>query len=241
MKVAGWRRGVNVAMKSIEEVLPRTRVITFDCYGTLIDWSAGLHQSFVKIFGELSDNALTSMVREYVEIEASVEAQPYQPYRTVLARTMESLAEQFELPLPAERIGALAESLGEWEPFADTNAALVRLKRRCKLGILSNIDGDLFARTAGHFDVKFDFVVTAEDVQSYKPNHGHFKTVIERHCAPENWLHVAQSLFHDGVPASELGVAFAWINRYGGAKEIAMDPLITLPDLKSLADKFDTV
>jgi 2-haloacid dehalogenase len=133
----------------------------------------------------------------------------------------------------------LAETLPEWRPFPDTNEALRRLKDRYRLGILSNIDQDLFTETARHFEVDFDVVVTAEDVRSYKPGHLHFLKLIEDYADSDSVLHVAQSLYHDGRPAGDLNIAFVWINRYNEVNTEGVTPLAEYPDLKSLADAVD--
>ena len=223
-------------MNTVDEVLRRTRVITFDCYGTLIDWAAGLRGSLDAVFGEALTQHHAELFEAYTQVEAVVEAEPYHSYREVLAATVERLAQRLDLELPPGRARLLAESLPEWRPFPDTNAALRRLKERYRLGVLSNIDRDLFVGTARHFDVEFDFVVTAEDVQSYKPGHGHFRKLLEDHAEPKTVLHVAQSLYHDGVPAAELGLAYVWINRYRGENDTTARPVAEYPDLKSLAD-----
>ena len=223
-------------MNAIEEVLRRVETVTFDCYGTLIDWAAGLEQSFHQIFGDALAGRERELFEAYVQTEAAVEAGPYRAYRDVLATTVAGLANRFETDLPADRAGLLADTLTQWKPFADTNEALVRLKERYHLGVLSNIDRDLFDGTARHFDVRFDFVVTAEDVQGYKPGHRHFLKLLESHAERNSVLHVAQSLFHDGSPAGALGIAFVWINRYNEANETLVRPLAEYPDLKSLAD-----
>ncbi len=224
-------------MESLDEVLSRTKVVTFDCYGTLIDWSAGLRASLEAMFGSAIGSRVDQLVEAYVETEATVEAQPYQPYRDILAETARRLAQRFDLALPPREADLLAEMLPQWKPFPDTNDALTRLKQRYRLGVLSNIDRDFFEGTARHFDVAFDFVITAEDVRSYKPAPGHFRRLLDEHADPGTVLHVAQSLFHDGVPARALDVAYVWINRYDGSNELSVQPLATFTDLKSLADQ----
>ena len=223
-------------MSTIDQVLRRSRVIAFDCYGTLIDWAAGLRGSLDAVFGETVAQLGTELFEAYVQLEAVVEAEPYRPYREVLAATAERLAQRYGLELPPGRARRLAETLPEWRPFPDTNAALARLKEHYRLGVLSNIDRDLFAGTARHFDIEFDFVVTAEDVRSYKPAPGHFHRLLEDCAEQETVLHVAQSLYHDGIPAAELGMAYVWINRYRGVNDTTARPVAEYPDLKSLAD-----
>jgi 2-haloalkanoic acid dehalogenase type II len=210
--------------------------ITFDCYGTLIDWRAGLQSSLAELFELAFCDLPDGLFDAYVQTEAEVEGGAYQSYRRVLTATAERLAKRFNFDLPPGLAELLAETLPHWAPFADTNEALVRLKRRYRLGVLSNIDRDLFAGTALQFDVEFDFVVTAEDVQSYKPGQAHFQWLLSRHIEHDRVLHVAQSLFHDGVPAQGLGIAFVWINRYKEVNTTAVRPLAEFADLKSLAD-----
>ena len=157
---------------------------------------------------------------------------------TVPPRSSEEFHETIQAPcLSVITAGAesLAESVPGWKPFPDTNPALARLKERFRLGILSNIDNDLFAATARHFESaigRFDFVITAEDVGSYKPGHGHFKRLLTTVVDDvSTHLHVAQSLFHDGVPAAELGIPFVWINRRGEVNETTARPLAELANL----------
>ncbi len=223
-------------VSSLEEVLARTDTITFDCYGTLVDWRAGLSRSFRELFGSAIEDRLDELFDTYVRIEADVEADEFRPYWRVLATVVERLADRFGLELHPERTGLPAQMLPDWPVFADTNEALVRLKQRYRLGVLSNIDRDLFAATARQLDVVFDFVVTAEDVRAYKPARAHFHRLFESHGRCETTLHVAQSLFHDGGPANQLGLAYIWINRYKQANETSVRPLAEYPDLRSFAD-----
>lgn len=216
------------------------RTLTFDCYGTLIDWAAGLRQSFLSIFGEDFRNHECEFFDVYVDEEARLEAQPYRPYRQILAGCVARLARRFRLAVPPGGADALAESLGQWKPFPDTADALQRLKKQFRLGVLSNIDRDLFAATRRHLNVEFDFVITAEDVRSYKPGLEHFRRMLLQDGPESRVLHVAQSLFHDGVPAKRLGLAFAWINRYKQQSDARVRPDIEVPDLKSLADRLGT-
>ncbi len=152
-------------------------IITFDCYGTLIDWDSGITSAF-------RDAALTDgldldgdrVLEVYHAVEPTVQTEEYRSYRDVLADTARRCAERLDWLLPADRSGFLAESLGNWTPFTDTNKALERLHGLgYRLGILSNIDDDLFAATTRHFTVEFDLVITAQQVRSYKPAHGHFE------------------------------------------------------------------
>ena len=223
-------------MATLADVLPRITTITFDCYGTLIDWKGGLASSFRGLLGSVVDERQMDVFDAYVGIEAEEEAGAFRGYREILQAVAVRMGERFGVGVDSEQANAFAESLPGWTPFADTNDALVRLKRRFRLGVLSNVDHDLFAGTCRHFDVAFDFVVTAEDVGSYKPALGHFYRYFGEHGgAAVETLHVAQSLFHDGAPAGELGLAYVWINRYKQVNETKVAPLAEFSDLSGLA------
>ncbi|MEX2223936.1 MAG: HAD family hydrolase [Candidatus Rokuibacteriota bacterium] len=189
-------------------------VITFDCYGTLIDWDGGIAGAFAQAVAETGGRLDPGHVFEaYEKIEAAVEAERYRSYREVLTESTRRVAGQLAWELAESRAGFLAESLPSWIPFPDTNAALERLfKAGYQLGILSNVDDDLLAGTRKHFTVPFDLVVTAQQVRAYKPADGHFVTARER-IGGRRWLHAAQSHFHDVTPARRHGIPTAWINR----------------------------
>jgi len=189
-------------------------VITFDCYGTLIDWDGGIADAFARTIAETGGRLDSARVLEvYEEVEAEVEAERYRSYREVLTESARRVARRLDWALPESRVGFLAESLPRWSPFPDTNAALERLfKAGYQLGILSNVDDDLLSGTRRHFTVPFDLIVTAQQVRSYKPAAGHFLAARQR-IGDRRWLHAAQSHFHDVTPARRLGVPTAWINR----------------------------
>lgn len=221
---------------SLAGLAERTKVLTFDCYGTLIDWRAGLTNSFLTMFGASAEPRLGELFEAYLAIEGQVEAEPYRPYREVLAEVARRMTDRLDLALPKERASLLAETLPTWPAFPDTGEALKRLKTRFQLGVLSNIDRDLFERTAEQFPVAFDFVVTAQDVRSYKPGYAHFRTMLAEHGTLDTTVHVAQSLFHDGVPAAELGLAYVWINRYSQGNDTSARPVAEFADLLSMVD-----
>ena len=199
-------------------------IITFDCYGTLIDWESGIRSAFTAA-GVDGDAAL----RAYAEIEPVVEHEKYRSYREVLQETARRIA-------PHATTNFLAESLPFWKPFRDTNPSLERLHRAgIRLGILSNVDDDLIAETRKHFTVDFDLVITAQQVRSYKPGHAHFLTARQR-IGDAKWLHAAQSNFHDIVPANQLGIPNAWINRRGQKALPGGTPTYEYRDLAGLAD-----
>ena len=223
-------------MDFIRDILPRITTITFDFYGTLIDWKAGLGQSFRALFGSVVEGRMDELFDTYVRVEAEVESGVYRSYREVLSMVTQRLANQLEVNIPPDQVSMLSTILPNWPAFADTNEALVKLKKRFRLGVLSNIDRDLFAGTARTFDASFDFVVTAQDVESYKPAHGHFQRMLEICGERSSVLHVAQSLYHDGMPAGKLGLAYVWINRYKQTNRTSVRPAAEFPDLRSLTD-----
>jgi 2-haloacid dehalogenase len=194
--------------------------LTFDCYGTLIDWETGILNALKPILEghhrNLSDEGILEL---YAALEAQVEAGEYLPYRLVLQRVTQRLGARLSFPLYDGEATALAESLKNWPAFPDTVAALKRLKRKFKLGIISNTDDDLFAHTAKTLEVPFDFVVTAQQVQRYKPSHRNFDHAFEVSGLPkEKIVHCAQSVFHDIVPAKQLKITNVWVDRRAGRK-----------------------
>lgn len=212
-------------------------LITFDCYGTLIDWESGIVGAFLT---EAAKDGIElqpdQVIDAYAAHEAAVESGPYRSYRDVLGETARRVAETLKWELPPERRGFLAASLPDWKPFADTNPALERLARRFKLGILSNIDDDLLSMTLRHFTAQFDLVVTAQQVKSYKPGLAHFKEAQAR-SGGKRLLHAAQSHFHDVIPTRKLNIPVAWVNRKGARIEPS-GPLPTheVHDLTELAN-----
>jgi 2-haloalkanoic acid dehalogenase type II len=215
----------------------RWDVVTFDCYGTLVDWEEGISSAFVREAAE--DGIVLDRARvlaAYHELEPEIEASGYRPYREILAATAVRVAQRLGWPLTVDRARFLPESLARWKPFPDTNPALERLVRvGYRLGILSNVDDDLLVATRRHLGVLFDVVVTAQQVRSYKPAHGHFEEA-RRRIGDARWLHAAQSFFHDVVPARALGIPVAWINRKRESASGGITPDLELHDLTGLAD-----
>jgi 2-haloacid dehalogenase len=223
--------------------LSDTRVLTFDCYGTLVDWEAGIVAALRPVLDRagvaVDDERLLAL---HGELEAAAEAGPYRPYRDVLGEVLRGLGDRLGFaPTAAER-AAFGASVGDWPPFPDTPAALAALKRRFKLAIVSNVDDDLFARTNERLGVSFDWIVTAQQVKSYKPAPAHFLAALDRiGPPPAQVLHVAQSLYHDHVPAKRLGLRTVWVNRRrgkagpGATPPTEATPDLETPDLASLA------
>ncbi|HET9531111.1 MAG TPA: HAD family hydrolase [Blastocatellia bacterium] len=212
-------------------------LITFDCYGTLIDWESGI---FTAIQTEAARDGVSldreQIISAYMAVEPEVESQAYRPYRQVLAETASRVSARLGWSVDRERASFLADSVPSWEPFADTNPALERLASRFKLGILSNIDDDILAATLRHFAVDFELIVTAQQVRSYKPGHAHFLEA-RRRAANSRLLHAAQSYFHDVVPARELEIPVVWVNRNAESiPEGGASPTREVSNLAELAD-----
>lgn len=216
----------------------RFQVLTFDCYGTLIDWETGLLGALrpvVRAHGsELRDEQILAL---YAEIEPLAQ-NPYRPYREVLQEVVRGFGKRLGFQASEAEVSSLPESLKTWGPFPDTVAALRTLKTRYQLAIISNTDDDLFAATAGRLEMGFDEVVTAEQARAYKPSLAPFRLALQRLGVPkERVLHVAQSVYHDVVPAKSLGLATALVRRrgFGATRAMAEQPDVAVPDLSSLA------
>jgi 2-haloacid dehalogenase len=217
--------------------------ITFDCYGTLIDWETGIKKALHPVLAAHGVTLETEkLLKLYGEIEADIESEsPYISYRDVLMRVVARFSEQLGfVPAPREK-ESLAESLPSWKPFPDTVAALKRLKKKYKLGVISNTDDDFFAASAKHLKVTFDMVVTAQQARSYKPALNNFLLAIKQtKVSKAKILHAGQSIYHDIAPARVLGLPNAWVNRHGrngaGATKTAnAAPDLEVSDLKTLA------
>jgi 2-haloacid dehalogenase len=220
------------------------RLITFDCYGTLIDWETGMLRSLRPLFSNAGHRTSDPQLLElYGEVEAEVESGPYLEYREVLAQTVEEMGRRLKRQVSREQGQRFAQSLTEWEPFPDTVAALQRLARRFKLGIISNVDDDLFAATQKKLETHFELIVTAQQVESYKPSLKNFQEALRRSgLKTEEVLHAGQSVYHDIVPASFLGIGNVWVNRpslrpgAGAAKPAQAQPTAEVKGLAELAD-----
>ena len=218
--------------------------LTFDCYGTLIDWESGILAALKPVLAEhnrtLKDEELLEL---YGKFEAQAEAGEYRSYRKVLQFVTQRIGSRLSFALHENEINVLPDSLSRWPAFPDTVGALRRLKSRYKLAIISNTDDDLFAETAKTLEVPFDFVITAQQAQSYKPSHRNFELALERIGLPkEKVLHCGQSLYHDTTPAKALGIANVWVDRRAGKKgsgaTVAANatPDMTVTSMKELAD-----
>lgn len=210
------------------------RWVTFDCYGTLVDWKTGMADAMETVAPGRSDAVLAT----YHRIESDVQSERFRPYRDVLAETLARAARQEGLALDPARHHVLAETLPRWPVFADTAPALRAIRRNgWRIGILSNVDIDLIAGTLQTFPVAVDAVVTAEDVRAYKPDLAHFEHFGNRYAASSDvWIHVGCDVFHDMAPAAKLGIPHVLVDRegrYDGRQEVdrALADLTELPDV----------
>ncbi len=222
----------------------RVEVLTFDCYGTLIDWEAGILARLRRVLDARGVAAADEdLLARYARHEAVIEAGPYRRYRDVLADALRGVAAELGVEPSAAEAAAFGDSVGEWPAFPDSADALARLADRYRLAVITNCDDDLFAASNRRLGVTFDAVITAEQVGSYKPSRRNFELALQRIGVPrERILHVAQSLFHDHVPAQELGLTTAWIDRRrgrpgsGATPPAAATPDLAVPDMATFAD-----
>jgi 2-haloacid dehalogenase len=222
----------------------RFQVLSFDCYGTLIDWESGIFGALRPVLAaygkSLPDAALLEL---FGELEAEAEQGPFHPYREVLQLVVRGFGERLGFAPSGAEIRSLPESLRNWQPFSDTVPALRRLKTRYRLAILSNVDDELFTFTAPKLQVAFDHVITAQQAQAYKPSLKVFRLAQkEIDVSPDCWLHVGQSIYHDVIPAKSLGLSTVWVNRpsprsgVGAVRAASGQPDLEVTSLGALAD-----
>ena len=219
-------------------------VLTFDCYGTLIDWESGILRAVQRVLAahghELSP---AEILEHFARFESTIQAGSYRAYRDVLSGVVDEFGRELGFAPSSEERASLPESIARWAPFDDTVAALRILASRYRLAVISNVDDDLFAFSARRLGVEFHEVVTAQQVGSYKPDARNFELALERLGVPvDAILHVAQSLFHDIAPAKHLGFATVHVNRVsphggsGATMPVSARPDLEVPDLATLAE-----
>jgi 2-haloacid dehalogenase len=222
----------------------RFEALTFDCYGTLINWESGILAAVhpvLEAHGAGADDE--ELLEAFGRHETAIEAGEYRPYREVLAGVLGRLGDELGFSPTDEEVNAFASSVGEWPPFEDSPPALRALGSRFGLAAITNCDDDLFARSAERLGADFDWVITAERARAYKPSRRNFDLAFEVIGLPtERILHAAQSLFHDHVPAKQLGLATVWVDRRGGREgpgatpPATAEPDLRVPDLATLAE-----
>jgi 2-haloacid dehalogenase len=219
----------------------RVTVLSFDCYGTLVDWESGILSALRPLLTPGDQRPPDQQLLElYGRFEREAQGQtPFVDYKMVLGDVARNLAEHLGLAVEPGGETFLADSVGNWPVFPDTVAALRALKSRFKLAIISNVDDALFAQSQEALQVPFDWVVTSQQVGSYKPSAANFHAAMRvMEVTPEQLVHVAQSVYHDIRPAAALGLRTVWVNRPGAASTPAIDcqPDLEVPDLKTLAE-----
>lgn len=222
----------------------RYDAITFDCYGTLIDWERGILNALQPVLAPRGVEAgEEELLERYARHEAELEAGDYLPYRDVLGHALRGLCAELGFTPSSVEEGSFAEAIAWWPAFPDTTAALRRLHERFQLGVITNCDRDLFALSNRRLGVAFDWIVTAEDARAYKPSTLPFELALETIDVPrDRILHTAQSLFHDHVPAAQLGLTTVWVDRrhdrpgFGATPPASATPDLTVPDMRTFAD-----
>ena len=218
-------------------------ILTFDCYGTLINWEEGILRCLHRILaahGKDTDDA--TILQLYGDFEYRAEQRTYRPYREVLQSVVSQLGEQFGFSATESETKSLPESLPNWKPWPDTVGALRELQKRFRLSVISNVDDDLFAGTQPQLGVKFDQTITAQQAGAYKPSVKIFELALSRIGVPAHRiLHVGQSIYHDVIPAQSLGLATVWVNRpsprcgIGAVKAAQGHPDLQVSSLAELA------
>lgn len=211
--------------------------MTFDCYGTLIDWERGITDALLPHLPPETDRR--ALAEWYISMEAAFEAEGYHLYKDVLDRVGRRVLRSLDVPIPDDAPSPLPSSLADWRPFPEVPAALQALRDRGrKLAILSNVDRDLLELSIGHLGVRPDLAITAEDAGSYKPAQGHWRLFLERAgVRADRAVHVGASQYHDMRPASALGFRTVFVDRHGEGLETS--PTRVIRDLEPLPDVID--
>lgn len=218
------------------------RALFFDCYGTLIDWESGIMQALMPL---LARNGVSVDQEEvlglFAQFESEEEAGPYQSYRNVLTQVLQRLANHYSFELNTAESSLLADSVPQWPAFFDTRISLQKLASKYRLGILSNVDDDLMTRTRKKIAVDFTWVITAEQLQSYKPASRNFEAILEiTGLEKKQVLHCAQSVYHDCIPASALGFNCVWVDRRAGQNGGAT-PMVEIGEKEPWINKVESL
>jgi 2-haloacid dehalogenase/putative hydrolase of the HAD superfamily len=199
--------------------------VTFDVYGTLIDWETGAYDAFK---AEAERDGFTierdALIPLFHQIQIEIQSGSYELYAEVLRRTAVRIAKELGWPLEPSRANFLPDSVQRWPPFKETNAQLDRFAKKYDIGLISNVDDKLLGQTRRHFRSDFDLVVTAQQVRSYKPDPAHFVEAERRIGGKKGWVHVAESYFHDVEPCLKRRVPVVWVNRHKQKLEPGQKP-----------------
>ncbi len=217
--------------------LPAPRWLSFDCYGTLIDWEDGVRRAFRDLSSTRAAEDEEELFRTWERLQWERIQRPYTPYAQIMQESFREALDQLGYRAPLQAGESFLRSLAQWPPFADVKPALTRLAQRYRLAIISNMDRDLLGWTLKHFPVRFDALITAEDVRAYKPDPAVFRAALAKmNCAPNEVVHVAFGTEYDLRPAGLLGIRTAYLNR---GKPLAADisveaQVVSLEDLEKL-------
>ena len=213
------------------------KAMTFDCYGTLIDWESGIQQFFAQRLAAHHLEGLDprALQHKWEEIQFVAIQQPYRPYRQVLHETMRMTLESWQIPYAEQDLEEFATAMGSWPPFPDTHQALLELQKLTKTVLITNTDDEIIAQTERTIGVKFDDIITAQQAGAYKPSHKGFLLARQRLDLPvsEIW-HAAFGFNYDIVPATELGYTTVWVNRQGEARPMHVHETFLVGDLRTL-------
>jgi 2-haloacid dehalogenase/putative hydrolase of the HAD superfamily len=221
--------------------LPKLKEITFvtaDCYGTLIDWERGIIDAFA---AEAAKDGFSfdeqQFIDRFIEVQAEIMSGSYELYAEVLRRAAVKVAGELGWELEPSRAQFLPDSVARWQPFREANAALDRLAKRYKIGIISNIDDKLLGVSRRHLRADLDLVVTAQQVRSYKPEPAHFRECARRIGGKKGWVHIGSGYDADIAPCLKMNVPVIWVNRSGEKLEGRKAPDATVKNLRDAAAK----
>ena len=212
--------------------------VTFDVYGTLIDWETGVYDAFAK---EAAKDGYTlsrdELIPLFHQAQQEIKGGSYELYAEVLRRTAVQISRELGWPLEPSRSGFLPDSVMRWPPFKETNTQLERFKKKFEIGLIANIDDKLLGETRRHFKVDFDLVVTAQQVRSYKPDPAHFKEAERRIGGKKGWVHITSGYETDVAPLLKMNVPVIWVNRHGEKLEGRKPPTATVKNFRDAAKK----
>jgi 2-haloalkanoic acid dehalogenase type II len=219
-------------------MLTLPKAITFDCYGTLIDWESGIQQFFAERLAAHNIEGVSprTLQHKWEEIQFVSIQQRYRPYREVLRDTMRMTLDTAQIPYAEQDIDVFAGSMGKWQPFPDTKQAILDLQRYLKVCLITNTDDDIIAESEHTIGVKFDEIITAQQAGAYKPSHKGFILARDRLSLPisDIW-HAGFGFKYDIVPATELGYTTVWVNRQGEARPADVKATFLVGDMRTLA------
>ncbi len=214
------------------------KAITFDCYGTLIDWERAIQQFFAESLDSKGIGYVDpqTLQEEWEEIQFRYIQEQYRPYRQVLRDTLKMVFNNYHIPTNNEECDEFADSMGYWKPFSDTRDAILELQKLVKVALITNTDNSIIAQTEQTIGVKFDDIITAEQAGAYKPSLEGFQLARKRLglTVSQIW-HAGFGFKYDIVPAKKLGYTTVWVNRQGNARPGRVKETFLVGDMRTLA------